>query len=236
MTLNQINKIRMFGATNTVLISNSSLYASSEALILTQQKLAANLAELESYRQVQEQNTSGLTLSKENLREDVENLVLRISVSLVAYATATADVNLKRMARYTPSKLAKISDVVLCDIAANMIRMATPVLAGLEVYFVTQAELDALQQKTADFKISIPQNRVATSSRKASTATIDRLIRETNNILRDEIDPLIQPFQFMNPDFYRQYKNARIIIDYTGRGPRTEAAEPVADSEQPTER
>lgn len=234
MTLNQINKIRMFGATNAVLISNSSLYASLEVLILKQQKLAANLGELESYRQVQEQNTSGLTLSKENLREDVENLVLRISVSLVAHATATDAINLKRMAKYTPSKLAKVSDVVLCDIAANMIRMATPVLAELEVYFVTQAELDALQQKTADFKISIT-NRVASSSRKASTATIDRLIRETNNILRDEIDPLSQPFQFINPDFYRQYKNARIIIDYTGRGPRTEAAEPVAAPEQPTE-
>jgi len=109
--------------------------------------------------------------------------LIRISVLLVAYATATVDVNLKRMARYRPSKLAKVSDVVLCDIAVKMIRMATPVLAGLEVYFVTQAELDALQQKTADFKISIPQNRVATSSRKASTATIDQLIREANNIL-----------------------------------------------------
>nr|WP_319512540.1 hypothetical protein [uncultured Draconibacterium sp.] len=219
MNLNQINKIRMFAASSMVLSNHSTLFASSEVLNQKLQTFGGILTQLEGYRQVQEQNTSGLTLSKENLRGDVENLSLRVSVALIAYATATGDANLKRMAKYTPSKLAKVSDVVLCDIAENMITMATPIVAALEIYFVTQAELDTLHQKTLDFKAAIPQNRVATSSRKASTATIDQLIRDANNILKNEIDPLVQPFQFINPDFYQQYKNARIIIDYTGRGP-----------------
>ena len=29
---------------------------------------------------------------------------------------------------------------------------------------------------------------------------------------------LVAPFQFSQPDFYSQYKNARQIVDYTGRG------------------
>lgn len=63
----------------------------------------------------------------------------------------------------------------------------------------------------------IPQNRVATSTRKASTATIDALIHEANRLLKDEIDALMMPFQFVHPDFFQQYKNARMIVDYTGR-------------------
>jgi len=40
---------------------------------------------------------------------------------------------------------------------------------------------------------------------------------------------MIQPFQFIQPDFYRQYKNARIIIDYTGHSSGADPGEPVAD-------
>lgn len=31
-------------------------------------------------------------------------------------------------------------------------------------------------------------------------------------------DVYVAPFQYENPDFYREYHNARIIVGYTGRG------------------
>lgn len=218
----------MFGATNLVLNNHLQLFESSDVFAGKHQEFTNLLSKLEGYRQQQEQSTLGLTESKEILREQVENLILRVSVALVALATGTGDANLKKKAKYTPSKLAKVSDPVLCDIAKNMVALATPVLAGLAVYFTTQAELDALQQKTSDFKLAIPQNRVATSSRKASTASIDQLIHSANALLKEEIDALVQPFQFLYPDFYQQYRNARIIIDYTGRKSTTE--EPIPDA------
>jgi hypothetical protein len=39
-----------------------------------------------------------------------------------------------------------------------------------------------------------------------------------DQLLKEEVDVLMLPFQFTQPDFYNAYKNARIIVDYTGRG------------------
>jgi hypothetical protein len=39
-----------------------------------------------------------------------------------------------------------------------------------------------------------------------------------DDLLKNEPDVLLMPFQFTQPDFYKAYKNARSIIDYSGRG------------------
>ena len=38
-------------------------------------------------------------------------------------------------------------------------------------------------------------------------------------MLRTEIDVLMLLFEETQPDFYKAYKNARIIVDYSGGGP-----------------
>ena len=44
------------------------------------------------------------------------------------------------------------------------------------------------------------------------------------------MDALVEPFQFSQPDFFNAYKNARNIVDYSGRGkavPVTPVVNPV---------
>jgi len=222
----------MFGAVNQVLEDHSALFASSAVLTQTHQLFKEQLTGLEGHRQVQEEAISGLTLEKDQLRYDLNQLVQRVTAALAAYATATKDVNLRKKVKYTPSYLNKVSDPELYDISVVIYNLAVPVVAGLEPYFITQAELDAMQQKIAGFKLAIPQNRVATGARKASTTNIGALIAETSRLLRDEIDTLMLPFQFMQPDFYAKYKNARIIVDYTGRRTSTEETPEPATTEE----
>lgn len=231
MTLDQNNKLRMFSTTYTVLSNYSSLFEGSAVLQSKISLLGDNMTDLEKERQQQELATSGLTLSKDNLRSELEILILRISAALVAFATGVSDANLKKKARYTPSRLRRASDLELCDIAVNMLKLATPLIAELGVYFITQEELDLTDLKVTGFKEAIPQNRVATGTRKASTANINDLIRKTNRLLKEEIDALIQPFQFIQPEFYQQYKNARIIVDYTGRGKTPKPEEETTETD-----
>jgi len=60
------------------------------------------------------------------------------------------------------------------------------------------------------------------------TATYFRKIQD--KLLKDELDALVDPFQFSQPDFFNSYKNARNIVDYSGRGkaaPVTPVTNPV---------
>jgi hypothetical protein len=49
-------------------------------------------------------------------------------------------------------------------------------------------------------------------------------------MLREEMDVLMLLFEETQPDFYKAYKNARIIVDYSGRGPSTD---PETGADQP---
>lgn len=221
MNRNQTNKIRMFQAANLVLDNFASVFAQSESLVTSHQALKDALGRISQYRQIQETATAGWTIEKEQLREASTVLMLRTSAALTAYATSIQDVNLKKKAHYVPSRLHRSSDPVLYDIGLLLHDLASPLVEQLAVYFIGQAELDELGEKLAAFKAAIPQNRVATGSRKSSTENISELIQATNRLLKNEIDNLMLPFQFIQPDFYEQYRNARIIVDYSGR-PRAE--------------
>ncbi len=201
MNLNQINKIRMYQSSNLVLDNFSGLFETSEVLKTKHQVLKDKLSAIGQYRQVQEQATSGLTIEKEQEREELTILMLRISAALVAHAISIDDVDLKKKAHYTPSHLNRSSDPVLHDIGMVLYQLALPLNGQMDMYFVGQAELDALNQKLGQFKAKIPLNRIATSTRKNSTQNIGSLIKETDKLLREEIDALMLPISIRGTGF-----------------------------------
>lgn len=68
------------------------------------------------------------------------------------------------------------------------------------------------------FKEAIPQKRVATSTSKVSTENIGDVINSLHTLLKEELDALMLLLEEDQPDFYKAYKNARIIVDYNGGG------------------
>lgn len=56
------------------------------------------------------------------------------------------------------------------------------------------------------------------SRSKVSTSKIGEAFDSISKMLKEEIDVLMLLFEESHPDFYRAYKNARMIVEYTGRG------------------
>ncbi|MHB9143441.1 MAG: hypothetical protein ACYC25_16345, partial [Paludibacter sp.] len=81
-----------------------------------------------------------------------------------------------------------------------------------------QAQLYELKTSAEALKAAIPQNRVATVGKKNSTSKLARLYREIDSHLKDKLDVYMEAYQYTHPDFYAEYKNARFIVDYSGRG------------------
>ena len=218
MNAKQVNKSRMYRATNQVLDDNLGLIDPNGALAEAHRQLKERLLLIEQNRMVQELDHTGLTRNKEQIREELSTLILRISAALKAHATAANDVVMKSKASYTPSDLKKAADPILCDIAAVIGKLASPLADVLPKYFVGAEEIAQLDLLTADFKGAIPLRRVATNITKASTGNISDVYDGIDRILKNTADPLMEPFRFTQPDFYNTYKNGRIIVDYTGRG------------------
>lgn len=144
---------------------------------------------------------------------------LQLYAALKSYANSTNNKELKTKANYSKSDLSQSADPVLYDIGILLINLSTPLQAELGKYFVTPEKLGEMNTLLAGFSAAIPQKRVANSVSKVSTTNIGELVSSLNILLKKEIDVLMLLFEETQPDFYRAYKNARIIVDYSGRGP-----------------
>ncbi|HZL12390.1 MAG TPA: hypothetical protein VFC65_20585 [Prolixibacteraceae bacterium] len=236
MEKKQINKLRMFGSVDLVLKNHSQLFTQLEDLVLAHATLQDGLVVLGRNRQVQETDNSGLTDTKTDLRTNLVNLMFFLSVAIKSYANSMKDMDLKAKANYSKAELKQSPDPVLYDIGILLVNLASPILPELSKYFVSSEKITELNALLSGFNLAIPQKRVANSVSKVSTGNIGEVIVKLSKLLKGEIDVLMRLFEESQPDFYKAYKNARIIVDYSGRGPsgspEAQVPEPMSQKEE----
>ena len=81
---------------------------------------------------------------------------------------------------------------------------------------MAQADLDNLQRLLTDFEELLPQPQLAIGSAKGVGQAIDAALDRIEGILNNGMDNLMLKFEDTNPDFYRDYTNARLVIDRPG--------------------
>lgn len=218
MNKTQINKLRMFESVHLVLTNHSQIFSQLTDLVACQQRLNDGIQQIAQYRQVQEADNSGLTETKIDLRTNLISKVLQLSAALKAYAISINNKELKTKADYSKSDLMQAADPVLYDIGILLVNLATPLLTALTKYFITSEKLAEVSTLLVEFLAAIPQKRVANSVSKVSTLNIGEIFNSVTKMLKEEMDVLMLLFAENEPDFYNAYKNARLIMDYTGRG------------------
>lgn len=219
MEKKQINKLRMFGSVDLVLKNHSELFAQLADLVFAHQRLQDGLTLLGRNRLVQEADNSGLTETKTDFKTNLINRIGFLSAALMSHANSVNDKDLKAKANYSKSDLTQSPDPVLYDIGILMVNLASPILGELSKYFVSDEKIAELNALLSDFKLAIPQKRAANSVTKVSTGNIGDVIVSISKLLKEEVDVLMRLFEESQPDFYKAYKNARVIVNYSGRGP-----------------
>ena len=218
MNQNQINKIRMYSATNTVLQKYTGVISSFPELVEALTRLSRLLQVIDQNRQVQEADTTGLTIEKTVIRQRVNKHILQFSAALLAHATITKNNELKQKVTYKSSDLIHAADPILYDIGLLQLNLARPLQNDIMRFSLTQQNFDEMEQDLNLFKQAMPQKRVATGTSKVSTENISSTFRAIDDLLKNEIDIFMLHYQFSSPDFYQEYKNARSIIGYNGGG------------------
>lgn len=188
------------------------------------QLLKAGQATINQNRQIQEADSSGLTKNKRDLRSELIRLILLFAAGLKANATSTKNPELKTKADYKAYELQKSADSVLADIGMLLNEMALPLRYDLAKYAIGEAEFQQMERLLAEFRLAIPKRRVAINISKVSTGNIDGVFKAQDKLLREQVDALMEPFQFSQPDFFNAYRNARSVVDYSGRGKAVQVA------------
>jgi hypothetical protein len=75
-----------------------------------------------------------------------------------------------------------------------------------------------MEQLLAEFVLAVPKRRVSINLSKVSTDNIEGVFKAQDQLLKEQVDSLMEPFRFSQPDFFHAYRNARSVVDYSGRG------------------
>ena len=228
MQKSQESKIKMARAVAGILSGNEPTVNSTPGLSAATSELNMLIGETESHSQGQMNTGTELTLQKNAARAALETGTLKVCAALAAYATASADPNVKTLKgkyQVANSEVKKMRDMPLFNYAYTVFGDAQPFANMLEP-FASAAEVAELKTLADNFNALMPQKRTQLSLSALSTQNLEEAIARIDLLLKDTLDVLVKPWEFKNPDFYRAYTNARVLVDAPSRKSNGGTTEP----------
>jgi len=211
------NRITMFKTVVGYLNEHNSVWTGRPPLAAAVQLFKDKIGEIDTAAQKQETPVSGATGDKAAARDELEEVLFIICEALGVLAHTSNDHDLRALVDVTPSSLDRFGDEDLSNRSTNVLARANAKMTELAALQVTQAHLDELNDALRAFQAAKAKPRTAVVERSVQTQSLSGLVREANDILRNQIDKLVNLFRRSNAEFVAGYRSARVVVDRVGR-------------------
>lgn len=230
MDTNQTNQVNMQKAVEAYLDEHESVWSPMAPFGAEFISFKATLAAIDDAAQQQE-TPSGATQDKASARDALEDAVFLMCEALGVLAHQADDKDLIALTDIAPSTLGKLDAEALSNRATIVLAAANGKKTELATLQVTQANIDELGQALQNFNTAKVSPRTTTAERRVKTASLPRLIRDANGILKNRLDRMVNLFQRSNPEFVAGYKAAREIVNRAA----SHATKPTTTSPPPAQ-
>jgi len=219
MQKTQESKIKMSRAVSGILTGSEEIVMRTPGLNAAHIALDNLIGETEQHNQGQLNNGKELTTSKNNARSLVVKGIIKICAALAAYGTVATDPAIKILKdkyKVNDSGIKKLRDMQLFTYAYTVYGDALPYATLLDP-FATADEVAQLKVLADNYNSSLPQKRTQQSKSALSTQNLEDAVAQIDLLLNDTIDVLVKAWETKEPNFFKAYKNARMIVDAASR-------------------
>jgi len=203
----------MYRTVQMICDDNSSTFSTNPAFVTAFKSYVTNITNIINTATSESQAISGITIDKSNAKKKLCQTASEIAGIVFAFATNTKNISLREVVNYSYSDLFKIKDDLLAPTVKNIFDAANENLTKLDSYGISTATLDSFKSTIDDYSGAVPKPRSAVSLKSTYSKNLRMLIKQTDDLLKSELDKLVISFKAYAPDFVSTYKNARIIID-----------------------
>lgn len=158
--------------------------------------------------------TKGVTEDKYNARDEALSAIVNVAKPAAVYAQDMGNMELHRQLNQSRGVLAGLAQNELLNTLSAIYTQVTNVKEEIADYGVSEEKLQDAKAKLDAFAAAIPSTRDAIVERKTSNEIISESIVNLRRIFY-RLDNLMKLFD--GTGFYREYKNARVIIDLGSR-------------------
>ena len=226
----QANRVTMYKTTIAVLDENNVIWNPMIPFVDAVTRFKTKVGAIDTAAQKQDRPT-GATQDKAGAREALEDVLFLMCQALGVLAHTNNDHDLLLLTDLTRSGIDKLDAEALSNRATLVLAQANARKSELATFQVTQANIDEFSSALQDYNEMKAGPRQATVERMVQTESLSTLGREANDILRNEIDPMVNLFSRTHPEFVSNYQSARVIIDRaatrTSAKPATSATPPA---------
>lgn len=216
----------MFETTLSFLESKNNIWKGRPAFLRAVTRAEAGTAEIRGRSGKQQLPTEGVTEDKEQVRDALEDILSIVADALAALAEETRDAELAAKVELNRSVIDRLSASDLNLAAERVLEATADNLAALADYEITATEQTELAGAAELFANKKESPRKAIVGRRVETLSMPEKINLVRSIFRNQIDKMMTAFKRTEPDFYKGYFAARVIVNRAATIPKKEAPEP----------
>jgi hypothetical protein len=211
MTQEQDNMTKMFEATNSALDGGKEFWEDIPAIADAVSRAETGTTAIRE--KAGDQAPTGDTDAKAATKMALEEQMLHVADQLSALAAKTGDYLLAAKVDIMKSTADRLPDSDLLVFAKGVAKAAADNAAVLATdYKIPAAELTALDALIAKFEGMKTAPRDATVLRRVATLSLPEAIVFVRGIYRNELDKMMTRFKKTQPDFYKAYFAARVVV------------------------
>lgn len=223
MNRKEINLLGMIESVVEGLSNNQSLISDKPAIVAVQTKLKDNIAEIYSLKSKQAVSTKADTAIKGYKKEDMIANLLVCAAGVAAVGAEKNDVKLKMAGAVSESALKNMRESDLVIKGHEVFEAAKTIVTELAAWSVTEDEIDDLGESTDSYLSQNPTIRNIKAKSVQATVEIKEKLDESYMLIKDQLDVFMLPFKKINPTFYGEYQNTRLIIARAASHPKPTA-------------
>jgi hypothetical protein len=228
------NKMAIFHAANAVLTQHQSVVDALPPLAEAAVKFRGSVDEIEERDTRYTTITVGSTAAKNSAIDKAASFTLRFSNALYALGRKTGNEQLKGECRITMSELMHKREGEFEQFCLRVAELAKSFSADIAVYGITAEEIDAYEKALATYRQLADSMQQKFAESKATREALHDSFKAADDILKEDLDTMVEMIKEGNPDFYRQYMAARTIRDIGGghaaKNGTTESVETVEEA------
>lgn len=213
MNRKEINLFNMARATEQLIENNYETLKAYPPVIDSYNRIKSlNVLIAELHKQ-QSVGTKVKSELKNLEKDELDALTLKIADATKAYAVSVNNTELKFLVSLEKSTLKRLRQVNYHVKIQAIYNAALSVADKLAMWGVTPEDVELLNTKSITFKNRTPEIRNSMAVTKQASTDIRAQITKVKDEIHNTLDPLMKPFNTMQPTLYGQYMNARMIVD-----------------------
>jgi hypothetical protein len=234
MTSNQSNKYSMYTAAENVLKGKTAKTAAIPAFAASYARLDSLITQIQDKDKERMGKTPGKLAAKDEAEDALMTATIIISSAVTAMARSKGNTQLKEAAFVSESHIRHARSNEQINIAKLTYDLAKANRQDLTEYAITDTMLEDLKSRIAAYDLAVKDFASGVAERVGARTAVSDLFVQADEVIKEEIDPMMQVFRVTDPEFFNDFRAARVIKDIGVRhGKNTSPAAKAPTQGQP---